>query len=81
MQFFFQCFLFIQVTLLFTFSIKNTYLFGTGSNDFGSLGIVVGSLNQMRSRKGPFSLGTEFGGSGFSLEPWPQAFVYSSHSQ
>lgn len=82
LNFYFNVYFFFKVTLLFTFSIiKNTYLFGTGSSDFGSLGIVVGSLNQMRSRKCPFSLGTEFGGSGFSLEPWPQAFVYSSHSQ
>lgn len=82
LNFYFNVYFFFKVTLLFTFSIiKNTYLFGTGSSDLGSLGIVVGSLNQMRSRKCPFSLGTEFGGSGFSLEPWPQAFVYSSHSQ
>lgn len=58
-----------------------SYLFGTGSNDFGSLGIVVGSLNQILSLMGPFSRGTEFGGSGFSFDPWPQALGYSSHSQ
>jgi len=46
-----------------------SYLLGTGSSDFGSLGIVVGSLNQIRSLMGPFSRGTEFGGRGFSFEP------------
>lgn len=46
-----------------------SYLLGTGSSDFGSLGIVVCSLNQIRSLIGPFSRGTEFGGRGFSFEP------------
>jgi len=46
-----------------------SYLLGTGSSDFGSLGIIVGSLNQIRSLMGPFSRGTEFGGRGFSFEP------------
>lgn len=47
----------------------HSYLLGTGSSDFGSLGIVVASLNQVRSLMGPFSRGTEFGGRGFSFEP------------
>ena len=71
----------VQTYHYYTTYNVHTYLFGTGLSDLGNLGMVVGSLNQIRSLMGPFSRGTEFGGSGFSLEPWPHAFVYSSHSQ
>jgi len=46
-----------------------THLLGTGFNDFGNRGIVVGSLNTKVSLIGPFSLGTEFGGKGLSFDP------------
>jgi hypothetical protein len=50
------------------------YLCGTGFNGFGKRGIVVAVGNTVSSLIGRSDLGKECGGSGFSFEPWPQAF-------
>lgn len=62
-------FLLEQIFIRTIIAVSGTYLFGTGFEDFGNRGMVVGSLNTKVSLIGPFSLGTELGGRGLSFDP------------
>ena len=56
-------------------TVRYLPLCGTGTMGFGILGILVAVGNQVRSRIGGLSLGTDSLGRGLSLGPWPQALV------